>query len=260
GIQNKIALISASSTGLGREVALVLAEEGAKVIICSRSSNKLRAAANYIKENAQKEVRFEPCDLTKRSEIENLVSLVIKDFGNIDILINNSGGPKSGYFSDFTDRDWLEAFNLNFLSTQILTSLVIPHMKKNNFGRIVNITSISAKQPIDGLILSNGIRAGILGMAKTLANELAPYQILVNNVCPGYTLTERVKTLSETLAKNKNTTPEHIIKEWESSIPLNRLGTPREFANLVAFLCSNSASYITGTTIQCDGGAVKSIF
>ncbi len=259
GIKDKIALISASSKGLGKEVALVLAMEGAKVTICSRNEDQLKITAEEISDIAHQKIDYHPCDLLIKEDRENLAQDIVQKHMSIDILVNNSGGPPGGIFTDFHEEDWINAFRLNFISTQSLIELSIPHMIKNRWGRIVNITSIAVKQPVEGLILSNGVRSAVIGMAKTLANELGQYQITVNNVCPGFTLTDRVKQLAQLNAKKRNTTPENVFKEWEMSIPMKRLGEPREFANLVAFLCSEGASYITGTSIQCDGGACKSL-
>jgi 3-oxoacyl-[acyl-carrier protein] reductase len=162
-------------------------------------------------------------------------------------------------FLEIDDEMWNSGFRLNLMSTITMTREAIPIMMEKRWGRVINMTSISVKQPIDGLILSNTVRSGVIGLAKTLSNELAPYNITVNNVCPGYTMTERVRTLSEAVAEKEGTTPEEIIKRWESSIPMGRLGTVEEFGALVAFLASKQASYITGASIQIDGGYYKGV-
>ncbi|MDH5680052.1 MAG: SDR family oxidoreductase [Spirochaetota bacterium] len=259
-LNNKVALVAASSTGLGLETALHLSLEGAKVIITSRSKEKLQKAASHIESRSNREPDYFPCDLTLKDQRETLISSILQKHKKVDILITNSGGPPTGPFVDFSEADWLSAFQLNFISIQSLISKLIGPMKQSGWGRIVNITSISAKQPIDGLILSNAVRAAVLGMAKTLSNELASFGVTVNNVCPGYTLTDRVKDLAGSLALQRGVSEEEVYRAWEDSIPMKRLGKPEELASLICYLCSEQASYITGTTIQCDGGAIKSLF
>jgi 3-oxoacyl-[acyl-carrier protein] reductase len=177
----------------------------------------------------------------------------------VDILVTNAGGPPSLPFAKITDAQWQSAFDLTLMSAVILIRECLPSMQEQRFGRIVNITSVAVKQPLEGLILSNAIRTGLIGLAKTLSNDYAPYNILVNNVCPGVTLTERVKQLSLALAAQKGITPEKVIQDWEAGIPMGRMGKPEELANLVVFLASERASYITGTTIQVDGGYYKGL-
>jgi 3-oxoacyl-[acyl-carrier protein] reductase len=259
GLKSRVAMIAASSKGLGRAVALELAKEGARIAMCSRHRDQVRLAAESIHTETGAEVYYEQCDVTRPEQVHSFVGNILSRFGNIHILITNAGGPPSGLFAGLRPPDWSAAFQLNLMSVIHLCAEVIPHMQRNLWGRIINITSISVKQPIDGLMLSNSIRSAVIGFAKTLSNEMAPYNILVNNVCPGYTRTERVEELSAAMAAKKGLSKESIVAAWEETIPLGRLGYPYELAALVAFLASERASYITGTTIPVDGGAVKSV-
>lgn len=258
GLQNKIALIAASSTGLGKEVAKRLAMEGTKVIICARDKKKLQNTEEEIKQLGA-EVLSIQVDLTHYDQVKNLVKSGIDHFGRIDILVTNCGGPPPGNFVDFSVDDWKQAIDLNLMSTIYLCKEIIPIMVKQDAGRIIMITSVSVKQPIQGLILSNVTRAGVTGLAKSLSNELGVNNILVNTVCPGYTKTERVESLAETISNNRGVEKDQIIQEWAQMNALKRLATPEEFANTVVFLASNKASHITGTSIQIDGGYVKSL-
>ena len=258
-LKSRVAVIAASSKGLGRAAALELAKEGALIAMCSRNLDQVRLAAESIHTETGAEVYYEQCDVTRPEEVSSFVTNTVSRFGNIHILVTNAGGPPSGVFLGLNPQDWSAAFQLNLMSVIHLCAEVIPHMKRNMWGRIINITSISVKQPVNGLMLSNSIRSAVIGFAKTLSNELAPYNILVNNVCPGYTRTERVEELSAAMAGEKGVSKESIVAAWEESIPLGRLGHPYEFAALVAFLASERASYITGTTIPVDGGAVKGV-
>lgn len=259
GLKNKVAIVAAASKGLGRAVALELAAEGARIAICSRNREHVRQTAEAIHAETGAEVYYEQADVTRTDEIRAFVSNTVSRFGDIHILVTNAGGPPSGLFVSLRPQDWVHAFHLNLMSVINLCAEVIPYMQRNKWGRIVNITSIAVKQPVDGLILSNSIRAAVVGFAKTLSNEAAPYNILVNNVCPGYTRTERVEELSAAIAERKGIAKEKVVGAWEDSIPMGRLGRPEEFAALVAFLASERASYITGTSIPVDGGAVKGL-
>jgi len=196
------------------------------------------------------------------SDLEQAKNFVRKSaarFGTVDILVNNAGGPPSMSFLEIDDELWLRGCRLNLLSTIVMTREAVPIMKEKRWGRIVNMTSIAVKQPIDGLILSNTVRSGVIGFAKSLSNELASFNITVNSVCPGYTMTDRVRNLSKVLAEKQGTTPEAIVGKWEAEIPMRRIGTPEEFASLVVYLASRQAGYITGAAIQIDGGWYKGI-
>jgi len=259
GLKGKVALVAASSKGLGRAVAEELAAEGARIGICSRNEALVADGALAIEEKTGSEVLGVRADVSNIDDIKRLVSDVVDRFGTIDILVTNAGGPPAGTFQTLDEAAWAGAFQLNLVSVVELCRAVVPFMKAKKWGRIINITSISVKQPVEGLMLSNSLRAGVIGFAKTLSQELAPDNILVNNVCPGFTMTERVEQLADAMAESKNTSRDEVLREWEATIPLNRIGTTPEFAGLVAFLASERASYITGTTIPVDGGAVKGL-
>jgi len=259
-ISNKVALVAASSQGLGKAVAMGFAQEGAKVVICARNKEKLKAVKKEIESKTKSEVLAIQVDLTKKEDIINLVTATIEKFDSIDILVNNSGGPPAGFFSDMTDENWQKGVDLILMSSVRLTREILPYMKRKKWGRIVNITSVSVKQPINELLLSNSLRLSILGWAKTLANQVAAEGILINNVCPGWTRTARVVEIFEARAKGQGTTPEKIEAGITRGIPMGRLGKPEELANLVVFLASEMASYITGVSVQVDGGSVQGLY
>ncbi len=258
-LEGKIALVCASSRGLGKAVALAFGREKAKIALCARTKSVLDATAEEIREATGAEVLAFPADLTQTAEASALFEAVINRWKTIHVLVNNAGGPPSGPFETHDLARWRHAVELNFMSAVNLSALALPYMKEQRWGRIINITSIAARQPIDGLILSNAVRAGVLGLGKSLANELAPYNILVNNVCPGYTRTDRVVALAQSEAQRQQKSIAEIYGAWEKSIPLGRLAEPEEFADLVVFLASERASYITGATIPVDGGYIKSL-
>lgn len=259
GLKGRVAIVAAASKGLGRAAALELAREGAEVAICARSAANLRVAAEAIRAATGRSVYSEDFDLTDGARVAQFVENVEHKFGRVDICITNAGGPPSKTFLDITLADWHAAVELNLMSTVHFAREVLPRMRKNKWGRLVTITSMAVKQPVDGLLLSNSIRAGVTGLARTLANEFAADGITVNNVCPGYTLTERLDELMNIRAKSAGTTPERVIETLSASVPMKRFGKPEEFAALVAFLCSERASYITGTSIAVDGGMVRSL-
>ena len=259
GIRDRIAIVAASSRGLGREAATALAAEGARLAICARGEDRLKKTAEEIRRTYGVEVIHRTVDVSVREEVEDFVREVIDGMGTVHILVTNAGGPPPGTFLDHEPGTWEKAFGLNFLSAVNLCRATLPAMVKNNWGRIVMMTSIAVKQPIDGLILSNAVRAGVTGLARTLANEFGPQGILVNTVCPGYFLTDRVKSLAETIAGKGGGSAEDVIERWGKSSPIGRIGSPSEFGPLVAFLCSERAGYITGTSIAIDGGFCRSL-
>ena len=254
GIKNKVALVTAASQGLGKASALELAKEGARLAICSRDKKKIEKTAKEIIDQTGSEVIHLETNLDNDDDISNLIDSVQNNFGDIDILVNNTGGPKAGFFEDLTDDDWIKTFESTFLSAIRVTRKVLPSMKKNNWGRIVNISSVSAKQPIDNLILSNGVRMSIHGWSKTLSNQVASDNILINNVCPGFTYTERVDGLIKHQAQSTKSSEKEVIDAIANNIPAKRVGKAEELAALVAFLSSERASYITGQSIAVDGG------
>ena len=260
GLQDKVALVAAASQGLGRAVADELAAEGSNLIICSRSQAKLETVANQIEERTGSRVAAIAGDLSQIEDIQRIVDHGIERFGRIDILVTNIGGPPAGKFESLSQQQWDIAARSLLTSVVELTRLVLPGMKERRWGRILNITSIAAKQPVENLILSNSLRAAVTGFAKTLADEVAEHGITVNNILPGYTLTERVEQLAGTVAEKEGVEIDEVKRRWESQIPMKRLGRPEEFAALAAFLVSERASYITGSSVAADGGWIRSLF
>ncbi len=260
GIKGKTVLITASSKGIGKAVAEGFAAEGCNLAICSRNKESLIETSKEIRSKYQVEPFWGVCDLNILKDIENFHNAVTKQFGNVDILVNNCGGPIPGFFKDLSEDDWNNAFAQVLLSVVRLSHLVLPEMIKQEWGRIVNVTSVAVKQPVQNLMLSNSLRAGVTGFAKSLSNEVGNKNITVNNVAPGYTLTNRLYELAVNRAKLSGKSHEEILADIARDVPLNRLGGPEEIASLIVFLASNKASYITGTTIQVDGGSTKAIF
>ncbi|WP_158825928.1 SDR family NAD(P)-dependent oxidoreductase [Mucilaginibacter lacusdianchii] len=254
-LTNKVAVVLASSKGLGKAIATTLAQEGAIVVIASRNADELNATAKEIRQNTGAQIITVPTDVSKAEDANNLINQVGEQFGRIDILVNNAGGPPFDKFESFDDEQWQKAFELNLLSFARLSRLALPHMQKTGSGRIINIISGSVKSVLANSVLSTSMRMGIVGMAKLMADELGPYNITVNNVAPGLILTDRIK---HTLPKDED--PEEAIKQRAANIPLRRIGEPKELAALVAFLASEPAAYISGTTIPVDGGAGRSIY
>jgi 3-oxoacyl-[acyl-carrier protein] reductase len=260
GLKGKAALVCGSSAGLGRAIAEALAAEGADVAINSRSPDKLFAVRQEIADATGVKVTAIPADLTDPKAIDDVVDAATAALGKVDILVTNTGGPPSGPFEDHSAKVWREAIAQNFESVVNLVREALPGMKKRGWGRIINVTSISVKQPVAGLILSNSLRAGVTGFAKTIANEAAPFGVTVNNVLPGYTKTERLTQLADAVAGRSGATPESVYESWETEVPMGRLGDPKELAALTAFLASEQAAYITGQSIAVDGGWIKGLF
>jgi 3-oxoacyl-[acyl-carrier protein] reductase len=260
GFAGKVALVTGASRGLGKAVAEILASEGAGVALAARDPQTLETAGREIRERFRAGVLCQPADVTREDDVSALVSAVMERFGRIDVLVANAGGPPASRFETTEISDWRSGIDLSLLSTILLCRSVVPPMKERRSGRIVAVTSISVKQPVEGLILSNTARAGVVGFMKTLSNELGPFGIGVNVACPGYTRTDRLVELASRMSQQEGVAPETIYARWTSQIPMGRLGDPKEFASVVAFLCSERASYVTGTCLQVDGGVVKGVF
>lgn len=253
-LQDKTAIVAAASHGIGKACAMRLAQEGANVVICARGQEALVKTAEEIAASTGQQVEWVQTDLTKPEEIDLLVDATTVAFGDIDILVTNCGGPKRGEFMMLDDNDWRQAWDMVMMSTIRLIRTAVPHMRNSKNGRIVNLTSIAVKQPIKGLILSNSYRSAIAGVAKTLSQELASFGITVNNVAPGYTLTNRIYDLAMEQAKEQGISHEEVMAEYHRHIPMERMARPEEIADLVLFLASARAGYITGATIPVDGG------
>jgi 3-oxoacyl-[acyl-carrier protein] reductase len=257
GLKGRAAAVAAASRGLGRACAEALAAEGAAVAVCGRDEARIREAAAAIATRTGARTLAFVADVAVAAECQAFVAAAAREFGRLDVLVTNTGGPKPGGFDAVSDADWEQAYRLTLANVVQLVRAAAPHMKKNRWGRIVNITSVSAKQPVDGLVLSNAFRPAIVGLAKTLANELGRDGILVNNVCPGYTRTDRLEELAR--ARAAASTPERILADLAQALPVGRVAEPAELAAVVAFLCSERASYVTGATIPVDGGAVQGL-
>ena len=260
GLKDRVALVAASSQGLGKAVALGLAREGARLALCARTESTLQATAGEIHRQTGVEVFHAALDVTDSAQVQRFVAETASHFGRLDIAVANAGGPPTKTFAETTIDDWRRAADLNLMSTVHLARETLPLMQQRRWGRFIAITSMTVKQPVDGLILSNSVRSAVSGLIKTLSNEYGPYNVLVNNVCPGYTATDRLLSLSSRLAEKEGVTPQEIETRWARQIPLGRIGQPEEFADLVVYLASERASYITGASIAVDGGIVKGIY
>jgi 3-oxoacyl-[acyl-carrier protein] reductase len=260
GLKGRAAIVAASSQGLGKVVAEGLAREGAKLALCARTEATLNATAEEIRTKYGVQVLARPVDVTRYEQVRSFVATTVERFGRVDICVTNAGGPPAKPFSETTVEDWQNGVNLNLMSALYFAWEVLPLMQKQKWGRFITITSAAVKQPIDNLILSNSVRSAVSGLVKSLSNEYGKDNVLVNNVCPGYTLTARLDELSAKLAVAEGVEPDKIRERWASQIPLGRLGQPEEFANLVVFLASERASYITGQSIAIDGGLVKGLY
>ena len=253
GLDGKVALVGGASRGLGRAIADELAAEGASLAVCSRDAARLDAAANALGALAV------PADLAEPGEPTRVVEATMERFGRLDVLVTNTGGPLAGTHDTLTLEAWDRATALLLRSTVELTTAALPGMKERGWGRILAVTSVAVKQPVDNLILSNSLRAAVTGFAKTLSREVAANGITVNTILPGYTATERVTELNRANAEREGVQPEEIQARLEASIPLGRLAEPREFAALAAFLASERASYITGGAFAVDGGWLRGL-
>ena len=261
-LKNKNAIVCASSQGLGKAAALDLAEEGVNLAICSRDQDKI----NKVKEEIHQKINSEinvialKVDLDSPDEIQAFYKQVENDLGSVDILVNNNGGPPPSTFEQLSDDDWQKAFNSTMMSCLRLSKLVIPNMKKNAWGRIINISSVSVKTPVNGLFLSNSLRMGVLGWAKALSDELAPHGITENTVCPGYTRTERGEAILVMQSNSSGLKKEEIEKSIAENIPMKRVGEAEDLAGLITFLASEKADYMTGLAIQVDGGSARTFY
>ena len=259
GLHGRVAIVAAASKGLGRAVAEEFAREGCQVAICARGAGPLAETAAQIQKTTGREVFQQALDVTDSAAVASFVAAVEARFGRLDICVTNSGGPPSNSFKNTKPEDWRSAVEQLLMSTVSFARETLPRMQKNKWGRLITITSSAVKQPVDGLLLSNSVRAAVTGLARTLANEYAADGITVNNVCPGYTRTARLDGLASTISARTGAKPEDVFAGWEREIPARRLGTPQEFAAVVAFLASERASYVTGASIAVDGGLVRSL-
>ena len=259
GLLGRVAIVAAASKGLGRAVAEELAREGASVAICARNTSELAQAAAQIHNSTGREVFHQGVDVTNPAAVSHFVAAVEERFGRLDICVTNSGGPPSKLFVQTDPEDWRAAVDLLLMSAVFFAKESLPRMQKNKWGRFITITSSAVKQPVDGLLLSNSIRAAVTGLARTLANEYAAYGITVNNVCPGYTRTARLDNLAAAISARTGTQQGAVFADWTRQIPAGRIGTPEEFAAVVAFLASERASYVNGVSLAVDGGMVRSL-
>ena len=261
GLSGKVAMVGAASKGMGRACALGFAREGARVSICARSADELEQTAREISNETGAEVLAVPADLSKAPDIQAWADRTLERFGGVDILVTNAGGPPLGRWDDFqADEPWEKAVELNLLSTIRMVRAVVPSMRARGGGRVLSIQSSSVKAPIDGLILSNTVRPGVVGLYKTLSRELAADNILVNVVAPGRIYTDRLRGGITKRAAEKGISEEQEATQSAADIPLKRFGTPEEYANMVVFLASDRASYVTGSTIAVDGGLIQSLW
>jgi 3-oxoacyl-[acyl-carrier protein] reductase len=259
GLKGKAAIVTASSRGIGRATAEILAGEGARVAICARTAADVTRAADEIRGRTGAEVLAVQADVTKPADIERVVSRTVEAFGTVHILVNNAGGPPAGTFEALGDSEWQAAFELTLLSAVRMIRAVLPHMRRVGGGAIVNLQSTSVKAPIDNLMLSNAIRTGVIGLAKTLSFELAKDGIRVNNVLPGAIMTDRQREMLALQSTRSGKSVEELVRLREAAIPLGRYGEPEDLGNMIVFLASERARYVTGVTVQVDGGLVRSL-
>jgi 3-oxoacyl-[acyl-carrier protein] reductase len=260
GLNNKVVLVTAASKGIGKAIAQEFSSEGSEVIITSRSMENLHSASKEIEQITGKKIHAVRCDLNSKEDIQSVFMFLIEKFGKLDVLINNCGGPSAGFFDELPDESWEFAYKQVLMSAVRFIKLALPQMKSNNWGRIINITSISALQPVDNLILSNTFRAGLTAFSKTISEQVAKMGITVNNIAPGYTLTDRVTELIKKRSEQNMISEEEVLSNMVKNIPMARMATPSEIAASVVFLASERASYITGITLHADGGYIKGLF
>ena len=259
GLKDRVALVAASSQGIGRATAEAFAAEGCRVAMCARNQQTLQTAAEQIRKQYNAEVFAQAFDVTDAAAVSGFVAAVAEKFGGVDICVTNAGGPPAKGFLAASLEEWQRALELNFLSTVYFAREVIPYMQRKRWGRILTLTSITTKQPVTDLVLSNAVRAAVVGLVKSLANEFGKDGILVNNVGPGFTATDRLKELATARASTSGKSEREIFDSWAADAPLKRLGEPREVADTIVWLASERASYITGQTVLVDGGMYKGL-
>ena len=258
-VSAKKVLICAASSGLGKATACAFQRAGAQVAICARGADQLASAKREIEALTGEPVFAQVTDLTQLADIQRLCDNLQDAWGGVDVLVNNAGGPPPGTHNDIDDRQWSEAFNLTLQSAVRTTQLVLPHMKKSGWGRIINLSSLSIKQPMPSMMLSNSLRLATLGWAKTLSNEVAADNILVNTICTGWTQTQRVEQLLDQRARAEGISRADVTQNLLAKIPMQRMAQPEEIAAVVLFLSSPAASYITGAAIPVDGGCAQTL-
>ena len=259
GLKGRGVIVAASSEGIGRATAEAFAREGAQVAMCARTEKTLRDAAEKIRGATGAELYAEPLDVTDAAAVQRFTDTVAKQFGRIDVCVTNAGGPPAKNFLSVSLEEWRNAVEMNFMSVVHFARAVIPYMQRHRWGRIVTITSVTVKQPVDALVMSNAVRAGVVGLVKSLSNEFGKDGITVNNVAPGYTATERLKELAGVRALAEGTSPDTIYEQWASAAPLKRLGGPGEIADVIVWLASQKAAFITGQTVLADGGIYRGL-
>src|SRR5579862_8189563 len=259
GLKGRVALVAASSQGIGRATAEAFAAEGCRIAMCARNGDRLGAAAEEIRQRHRIEVFDQTCDVTNADAVDKFVNAVAATFGAVDICVTNAGGPPAKGFLAASLDDWRRAVDANFLSTVYFARTVIPHMQKNKWGRIITITSITTKQPVSDLVLSNAVRAAVVGLVKSLANEFGKDGILVSNVAPGFTATDRLKELAKSRSAASGKNEQEIFDAWAADAPLKRLGEASEVAETIVWLASDRAAYVTGQTVLVDGGMYKGL-
>lgn len=259
GLKDRVAIVAASSQGIGQATAEALAAEGCRIAMCARNPQTLQAAAERIEKLHHVEVLPQALDVTDAEAVRRFVEAIASKFGGVDICVTNAGGPPAKGFLAASLEDWRSAVDANFMSTVYFAREVIPHMQRRHWGRIITITSITTKQPVTDLVLSNAVRAAVVGLVKSLANEFGKDGILVNNVGPGYTATDRLKELAKARSAASGKSEKEIAEGWSADAPVKRLGEPREVADAIVWLASERASYVTGQTVLVDGGLYKGL-
>ena len=259
GLKGRVVIVAGSSEGMGRSAAEAFAAEGARVAICARTEAKIQQAAQEMRAKHKAEVFAMALDVSQAEAVKKFVAAVAEKFGGVDVCVANAAGPPSRNFFTATNDDWHQAFEMNFMSVVHFAREVIPWMQKKKWGRFLTLTSVSVKQPIPDLILSNAVRAGVVGLVKSMANEFGKDGITVNNVGPGYTATERLKSLAATRALAAGLKPEDMYDKWSADTPLKRIAEPQEVADAMVWLASDRASYITGQTVLVDGGSYRGV-